>query len=279
MFRFDLNPQHGIRGKLGLFMELMWAQILGGRLGENFIFQKNGVEQSFTYQGCNPDIFLRGGKWLAESKAVGSGSELKLVDCQIERYEILQLDPLHKQERVIYFILTRHNLKNLEHLTNAPVSSMLDYFSKNILYSVVFPFSVAHELHASRDSALIYRWDPSEEVLRNMKRVYDPMTRVKSRPITELFQFPEKTLEAFGMYSSDYTFRKGWSPYLEVNGLPIESFPVVFIEDRNHKEWLERFREEHKHKEVSYEIEIPRHIEMFPSDPTGKSGESDDLPF
>jgi hypothetical protein len=237
------------RGILGDFYEFMTAGIYGG------IIRQNICTTSSAY--VEPDVLNKETRQGFESKACHCSELLKLNDHQVQRYQGLQF---LMQDYSFYFAVYKHSLTGLNDYEEETLFLGL---SDKTLCSVVIPLSLVLDMHCTRDENLVYRYDGDK---------WYPNTAIRSRTLNKFFGDLRKGSESeivreIGANPKDYTFRRLMSPInFFIKGNRIKPFPVMFISDRNHEEWLRKFLE-------TYEIqkEIP-----FAN---GGSGEFEEIPF
>ena len=68
-----------------------------------------------------------------------------------------------------------------------------------------------------------------------------PLFRDMVAPVTHKFGFASDTY--------NYRWRKWLTPRIEINGIRVQKFPFVLVEDAHHRQWAERYSDKHEPKE------------------------------
>lgn len=168
-----------------------------------------------------------------ESKGVQEGRALDLRDNQIDYLGHFQR--AHPGYRVS-FAVSRYFEPTIK-LPEMTQDELVRFLASDATaYMVVFPLSVAHELHAqgAQKTGVSYRYNGGKQWL--------PRTRVNSTVLDKLAVDPVATLQKIGHNSDDYrvSISKS-SSRMTCHGQRIKSFPIVRIRDLKHREWVKSF--------------------------------------
>jgi len=207
---------------MGLFYELLCICLLGGRLADQMQI-KLGLENTII----KPDIFNLKRKKIIESKAMGSGHQLNLLDDQIERYKVYQsLYPDYK----IHFILWRHSLRNIKSYSKN-LQSLIEDLCHKTLCSIILPFSLILKIHESK---MFQRYESEK---------WDHCTRINSSFINGIFINPDSFFELICDKNDNFAVEYFMTPKISFSGNNIPPFPVAWIKDINYQTWVENFVE------------------------------------
>lgn len=225
---FNMGVLSGVR--MGLFYELMTIALFGGELFD--IAKKNGFKDYFYDKKIRPDVLDSINKLAFESKASKSGQQTNLIDRQINGYKLFQWD--HPTFR-FYYCFYRHNF-NKVHSTDATMKEMYDYLAKNTSACITLPFSIILHLHEHPD---LYRYGDKEK-----ENKWVVCTRVGVKMLNQFYFDAEKHIEDVGLNPDDYIIEKYMvKDTIKIYEHQVESFPLLWIKDKNHSLWYSRFDE------------------------------------
>jgi len=229
------NPwqvDYGFRTRIGNFYEILTTGIFGGR----WVGTQNASQnENETFQ---PDVITQ--DKIIESKSVCWKETLKLTDFQIDKYLVHQCDG--SKPNKIFFAVYKYKLRNpliyFKQFKKNVLEEMVKTLSQETAFMMFLPFSVVSNLH-NPDLA------NSEFKSRYEKGNFDPISRFNSTGIKRMLQFPEEVLESYSLNPDDYLIKKTRFPReVKMNQYAIKPFPILFIEDKNHKKWLETFKKD-----------------------------------
>ena len=226
---------------LGDFYELITCAFYGGKLTNiRYIISKNnGNPEKGIYDGyMKPDVVHKKERVIGESKACVLGQSCNLLDAQIERYKEIQLQD---NER-IYFAFYRHSVRKIKSYEGTE-EELFQELCKKTNYSIVLPLSTVLRLYEAGRShsqnALVYRYEQEQ----NEKYTYPGCTCMRSPTLNKLLVDPEEILRTLGLNQAEYTILRRTSPLrFLVNGIPLRTFPIVEIRDKDPEIWKEKFR-------------------------------------
>jgi hypothetical protein len=227
------SPQvnYGYRKRIGDFYEILTTGIFGGQwVGtQNVSNEENGCFQ--------PDVISS--NKIIESKSVCWKETLKLTDFQIDQYLFHQCDGSKPDK--IFFAIYKYGLRNpLIHFKTFKqniLEQIVSSLSQETSFMLFLPFSVIFSLH---DPEILC----SEFKSRYERGNFDPLSRFNSTGLKKMLQSPEEVLISYNLNPNNYLIRKTRLPFgMTINNNPIKPFPVLYIEDKNHQEWIKDFKE------------------------------------
>lgn len=241
---FDrFSAAYGLRVRLGYYFELLTQGIYGGRLKgchqllnnthENNTIDNHGIVTS------EPDVVFDEKSCLRESKSVSLGESLKIDDVQLAKYVSIQLGDYFQNPPKIIFDIFRHGVRELVNgFGQKSLENLVDALSSSTRFMISAPLSVIVSVHKkSGDASFGYasRYEEGE---------WEHNSRLLSSGLNAMLAYPEKTLLEFGLSPDDYNIWKLKFPTgVEMNKKEIRPFPVLLIRDKNHREWVESFKE------------------------------------
>lgn len=213
---------YGFRKRIGDFYEILTAGIYGGRwVGTlNISPEENGLFQ--------PDVITE--NKIIESKSVCWKETLKLTDYQVDKY---LLEQCNNNQNKIFFAVYKYKLRNpliyFKAFKKNVLEKIVETLSSETAFMMFLPFSVVYNLH---DPSLV---NP-EYKSRYENEHWDILSRFNSTGIKKMLQFPEEVLTSYNLNPKDYSIIKTRLPEgVTMNQYPVKSFPILFIEDKNHK--------------------------------------------
>lgn len=222
--------QYSKRGdhvSLGAFYELLTKSLYGGHLVSTLY---NTSELDYP---TRPDVVSKDNKIIWESKAAVINRTLNLLDYQVTGYKHLQLNHPNSQIR---FAIYRHSVRGIKSYPNTEEELLKELTGTNgrsTVYSIVLPLSVVVALHESRDEDIIYRYDGE---------AYDVCTVLRSKIPTRFITEPEIILDQLGLDPKDFEVDRLISPKnFRMGTRRLKQFPIVHIQDKDHKEWYDNF--------------------------------------
>lgn len=225
------------RRVLGDYYEYMTVGFYGGKLKERLSLFEDDIE---------PDVLNKKKKQAYDAKACGSSQQLKLNDNQVMKYIKMQY---FNPDYSIYFAIYRHPLRNIDQYSK---DEFIKEISNKTLYSVVIPLSLVIDLNMQRNNDLVYRYEGTR---------WTRTTSARSNILHMLFLgFPEdsetKILEISSINPENYELKRFMSPKnFSINGNKVAQFPIMFINDRDHEKWMDRFHQEYREYEYKEEDE------------------------
>lgn len=235
LFDTEAAVSPALHVSMGYYYELLTAALFGGRC-QNNIYRED--DESLT----KPDV-INSKNQIFESKANRTGHQLLLLDGQMDRYKYLQLQ---KPWPRIYFAIYRHQIKGIKSYKGTEMDVWRALASHTVL-GVIIPFSIVHQLHVLSE----------EDELQYLVKYYASWAyqcaRVRSPTVNAFFSEPQVILGALRLDPEKYHWRKWVTPRIEINGIRVQKFPFVLLEDTDHKEWADSFASQYP-SEVS---EVP----------------------
>lgn len=251
--------------RLGVFFEATTAALYGGRIknyvrvngndtGDNHgLYGENGnrsVTGSINIRGNGimPDVLDEENRRMFEAKAIsiGRNNKCQLRDEQIERYKYLQsIYP----DFSVYFAFYRYSFDGDFSGKNGNEEELYKALSEKTRFSVVAPLSLVLRMHSFNGRGT-YRYCQS---LDGGEPAGPVSTHVLAGTFCDFLDNPREVIERVGLDPLDYVVRRRMSPdYSGFNGSAkpffaygnrLKRFPVLWIEDRDHAKWMERFGE------------------------------------
>ena len=250
--------------RVGDFYELVTAGIFGGHT-KNYVYveaDSNGKLEgegvvdwnvfgngSGRVNGVMPDVVDNRRRRMFESKAVFIGSDCILRDTQIESYKYLQLK---NPEHTISIALYKHDVPGIKGIKGGDDALTYELGMKT-KFSVVFPISIGNSLHQYRGRG-VYRYE--QEKRKAKTRVESPnATYVFSGTTDRILVDPLGFIADVGLDPKDYVVERRMSPLeYSVLGKQVIPFPILWIKDKSHDKWMERF------------AQLPIQVELFEGD-------------
>jgi hypothetical protein len=219
----------GLRTNEGHVFELIDHSIYGGHIKS--IYHKNCVGHKEVISS-EPDISDKKRGILREVKAVSPGNSLNLRDTQIAKYALLQTKNYFKNPPKIFFDIFRHGVRGMQKkYKDRGIEDLVEDLSSTIKFSLTLPFSVIFEVY-SQDNNFNYRYDGGR---------FDSLTGLNSSTLNEFLAYPEKALTRFGLNPKDFEVEKKRFPTSsKIVGYPINSFPMLFIYDKNYNMFIDK---------------------------------------
>lgn len=234
---------------IGYFYENLSRAIVGG---------EKRLQNLNSYLACEPDSSKDSTQTEYEHKGVSIRGDCKLYDEQIRRYMLVQLGKCQYKEPRIVWNIFLHDVKDIRKKTKGNLELVVQELSQRTQLMLNLPLSVILAIYSKREYTSFYIRQESGREIRHR------MTRFRPNQIAEFMRNPEKSLEYFGLNKEDYELEKYILPAkLGIIGLPkslviarlpeiirlerklINPFPILIVKDKNHKEWLLKFRQEY----------------------------------
>ena len=238
---FEGQSQYGFRRYIGAFYELITEGLFGGK------WQGTDNVSLFHDDPFKPDIIHNGKDYLTitESKASSWRDNVKFADYQIDKYMIQQctslfLESESDQENKIFFALykymVRDPLSKIKNLGGNPLEEIINMLTKETGFLLYLPFSIIHIFHTTNGT--------SQYQSRYEGDRWFPISRISTTGLKEMLKNPQEVLESFGINPYDFVIQKTRTPNeFYVNRKKVEPFPILYIYDKNHRKWLNEFRE------------------------------------
>ncbi len=233
---------YGLRTSEGRLFELIDHSIYGGKIKSRY--HKNGKSNK-DFVSTEPDITNENKGVLREVKAVAPGNSLKLRDTQIAKYVLFQTRNYFKNPPKIFFDIYRHGVKGMqEKYKGGNIEGLVKDLSSTIRFSITLPFSVIFESYI-QDNDANYRYDGPN---------FDSLTGLNTSTLNKFIADPEEALRKFGLDPNDFEIKKRKFPKnSRINGNLINSFPMLFIWDKNYDRFIEHVEEKiNSDKTLSY---------------------------
>ncbi len=215
---------------MGKFFESLTKGFYGGELRD--------VKHSWVYGNgdIRPDVVNDKEKITIESKANVSGSTLDLDELQFRGYWFNQFS---FPERRFFYAIYRHVLRGIESQDRYE-EEIVSELTKKTVHSVVLPLSILVEMAKKNINSLSIPYISGENSSWNDNLL------IRSPTINQFLIGPEKILSELGFSKDDFVIQRYMSPLeFKVNGRELGQFPVMYISDKYHDKWVERFIEEY----------------------------------
>jgi len=209
---FDYNMQAHVR--MGVFFEMVSACLFGGVLVDSVVSEKKGI-----YIGCKPDVKNGKDKRFIESKAVRMGNQLNLLHGQVSAYKALQIVYPGFD---IYYCIWRHSVKGIKSYSGSHMDLNKELAEKTRA-GILVPFSLIERMCFEEGNELARYVD---------NKAWPDCTRIKSTILNSILFKPSETLEKYGG-DYKYTYKRYRTPRLKVDGVFVESFPIIVVENKN----------------------------------------------
>lgn len=278
IFYDSKKVNYGLRKRIGDFYEILTQSIFGG----NWVGTRNASQiENGLFQ---PDIITQ--DKIIESKSVCWKETLKLTDFQIDQYLVHQCDG--SQPNRIFFAIYKYKLRNpliyFKQFNKNVLDEIVKTLSQETAFMMFLPFSVVYNLH-NPDL-------PSEFKSRYEDERWDRLSRFNSTGIKRMLEFPGEVLDSYSLNPEDYLIVKTRLPEgVRMNQSSVKPFPILFVEDKDHKKWLSEFKvknkeriktiisEDKRKKDYIVRNEGCSDLDLDESTSQVSSEESDDLPF
>jgi hypothetical protein len=147
----------------------------------------------------------------------------------------LQTKDYFKKPPIIRYDIFRHNLKNLHRdYSNKSLDELVSDLTNSIKYSLSLPFSLVFELY-SKENKFCARYDGEG---------YNKCGRINSSGLHTLLAYPEEVIKELGLDMDRFRITKKKFPEnVEINGLKVNSFPVLFVFDKKYNEFIDTLQE------------------------------------
>ncbi len=220
----------GLRSKLGKYFEILTAAIFGAGIKQRY--EVNGAKGELYIS--EPDVIKK--SRVIEVKGVSRGESLKISWEQLGKYAIIQKGETWLKTPLIEYVIFRHGVRKLvTEYKNSSLEELVSDISKSIRSMYKLPFSLVVEICKSgTEFTSIY--DGAR---------YDSLTRILSSGLNHILAYPEKTLEKLGLQDKYFIKKTRFPGTVTLSGFEINPFPVIFFEDKNHGEFLRKFKAEY----------------------------------
>ncbi len=250
---YTTNHERGLRTHSGKFFEFLAQAIFGGLIKQKIEIRVK-IRDSIYSEICEMDLTIPERKTFIEVKSTMQNDSLKFLDFQIAGNIALQTMDEFKDWNMFYLIF-RHGIKKISsRFKGKPLENLVKEISENVRSMFMFPFSMVYYLHTKIP----------DTCSRHDNQTYSRLTRFNQTGLHNLLINPKETIKCLGLSPVNYVVRRKKFPKeIKIDGSEINNFPVLLIQDKDYRKWVNEQRKELREKLPKYKEaqEIIRRIE------------------